>query len=480
MDPLELSLQPVTELAPLIASRKVSPVELVLAYISRIESLDPVVKAFISVDSDRAMLAARQAETEITQGHYRGPLHGLCVAVKDNIETEQFITSAGSKLLSGWKPTEDAPVIDKLRKAGAIVLGKTNMHEFAYGGTCTNEYFGAVRNPWNTNHVPGGSSGGSAVAVALGMCSFALGTDTAGSVRLPAAMCGVVGYKPEIGRVSIHGVIPLAWSLDHVGPITHSVNDAAIVSNVIESTSDVATKAVASPTGARDLEGVRLGIPTEYFYEPLQPDVGTTVRDALNVLTKCGAELVEVEWNSVKHSNSITWTIILAEAAAYHRRWQSIEGDSYEVSTRANLEQGCFLPATAYVQAQRARTVLVDDANRVLKDVDALITPTLPITAPEIGQETVELGGKTREINPVFIRLTNPFNVTGFPAISVPCGFGNDGLPIGLQIATGRSDESTLLHVAGVYEKATDWCRNRQNLHLLTQQARIVDSNAQQ
>jgi aspartyl-tRNA(Asn)/glutamyl-tRNA(Gln) amidotransferase subunit A len=437
----ELCFASASELVRMLAERQVSSVEVTRAFIERIQRLDSELRAYITVDAEQALAEAEQA---------RGPLHGLPVAVKDNIPTRGLRTTGGSRMLRDWVPDHDAPVVHRLRQAGGVVLGKTNLHEFAYGGTCTNVEFGAVRNPWNRACVPGGSSGGSGAAVAAGLAPAALGTDTAGSIRLPACQCGVVGLKARYGLVSIESVIPLAWSLDHVGPITRTVADAALL---LEAAS-------AQPTGVPAWQrGLRLGLPRAYFFEALQPDVAVAVEQALGVLRGLGATFVNVEWPAVKLSNSVTWTIILAEASAYHRPWLRERPEDYSDATRADLELGEHVAATDYIQAQRARSVLKQQVEQVLAQVDALVTPMLAITAPRIGQTTVEVGGKVKEINPVFIRLADPFNVTGLPAISVPCGFGADGLPIGLQIAAATED--TVLQVAHAYESATEWHTRR-------------------
>jgi aspartyl-tRNA(Asn)/glutamyl-tRNA(Gln) amidotransferase subunit A len=436
-----LCFLPASELVALLAAREISSVEVTRAFLERIERFDPELRAYITVDAEQAL-----AEAE----HARGPLHGLPVAVKDNIPTRGLRTTGGSRVLRDWVPDHDASVVQRLREAGGVVLGKTNLHEFAYGGTCTNVEFGAVRNPWNKACVPGGSSGGSGVAVAAGLAPAALGTDTAGSIRLPACQCGVVGLKARYGLVSIESVIPLAWSLDHVGPITRTVGDAALLLQAISG------QTIAVPAWQR---GLRLGVPRAYFFDGLQPEVEAAVEQALDVLNGLGATLVDVEWPAVKLSNSATWTIILAEASAYHRPWLRERPQDYSDATRADLELGERVAATDYIQAQRARTVLKQQVEAVLAQVDALVTPMLAITAPKIGQTTVEVGGKVKEINPVFIRLADPFNLTGQPAISVPCGFSTDGLPIGLQIAAATED--AVLQVAQAYESATDWHTRR-------------------
>jgi aspartyl-tRNA(Asn)/glutamyl-tRNA(Gln) amidotransferase subunit A len=446
----DLCFASVSELAGMLAARQVSSVEVTRAYLTRIERYDASLRAFITVDADQALASARAADAVQER---RGALHGVPIAVKDNIPTRGLRTTGGSRVLADWVPEHDAPVVRRLREAGAVILGKTNLHEFAYGGTCTNVEFGAVRNPWNQACVPGGSSGGSGAAVAAGLAAAALGTDTAGSVRLPACQCGVVGLKATYGRVSIQDVIPLAWSLDHVGPITRSVADAALLLEVL------AERVSPPPLLAGGPGGLRLGVPRAYFFEGLQPDVEAAVEAALEVLRGLGATLVEVEWPAVHLSNSATWTVILAEASAYHRPWFRARPEAYSEETRKNLELGEMLAASDYVQAQRARTVLKQQVKRVLSEVDALVTPMLAITAPKIGQTTVEVGGKVKDINPVFIRLADPFNLTGLPAISVPCGFGKDGLPVGLQIAGAA--EPTVLRVAGAYESATNWHTRR-------------------
>jgi aspartyl-tRNA(Asn)/glutamyl-tRNA(Gln) amidotransferase subunit A len=446
----ELHYLPATELAQLVSQRKVSSVEITQAYLERIGRLDDALRAFITVDPDGALAQARAADSATVSGGLHGALHGVPVAIKDNIATAGIRTTAGSRVLANWVPEEDAPVVRDLKRAGAVIVGKTNLHEFAYGGTCTNVEFGAVRNPWNTAHVPGGSSGGSGVAVAAGLCAAALGTDTAGSVRLPASQCGVVGLKPTYGRTSLAGVTPLAWSLDHVGPLSRTVADAALVYRVLSGT---------PPPSMIDagIAGLRLGVPRTFFFDSLQSDVAAAVERALDSLREMGATLVDVAWPDVDRSNSITWTIILGEASAYHRSWLQTRPEAYSEETRQNLRIGERLTAAEYVQAQRARSVVQRRAAEVMTGVDALVTPSLQITAPRIGQASVELGGKVKDINPVFIRLSDPFNVTGQPAISVPCGFGDNGLPIGLQIAGRPFDEEMVLRVASAFESATPW-----------------------
>jgi aspartyl-tRNA(Asn)/glutamyl-tRNA(Gln) amidotransferase subunit A len=446
----ELCFLPATALIGLLASKKVSAEEVTRGLLERIQRYDPHLRAFITVDADGALAQARAADASRDE---QRPLRGVPVAIKDNIATQGLRTTAGSRVLADWIPTNDAPVVRRLKEAGAVILGKTNMHEFAYGGTCANVEFGAVRNPWNMDHVPGGSSGGSGVAVAAGLATLALGTDTAGSVRLPACQCGIVGLKPTYGRVSIQGVVPLAWSLDHVGPMTRTVADAALLFAVLAGCEQ------ADLTGG--IRGLRLGVPRRYFFNGLQPDVESAVGRALEVLAELGAEVVDVDWPGVELSNSVTWTIVMAEASAYHRAWFRERPDDYSAETRANLALAETLPAADYVQAQRARTVLQQAVTDVLERVDALVTPALAITAPRIGQTTVTVDGKTKEINPVFIRLADPFNVTGLPAISVPCGFGVDGLPIGLQIAAAPFAEHTVLRIAHAFEQATEWHQKR-------------------
>jgi len=445
-----------TAVAAGIAARQFSSAEVTTELLARIDRYDGQLHAFITVDPEQALAAARRADQRLAHipDQAGGPLHGVPIAIKDNIATRGLRTTAGSRVLADWIPDHDAPVIRSLERAGGVILGKTNLHEFAYGGTCTNIEFGAVRNPWHTAHVPGGSSGGSGAAVAASLCPAALGTDTAGSVRLPAAQCGVVGLKPTYGRISIEGVVPLAWSLDHVGPMARTVADVALLYGVL---AGVPPALSAAP----ELVGLRLGVPRPYFFDALQADVAAAVEAALARLSELGAVLVETDWPGVEVSNSATWTIILAEASAYHRPWFRTRPEAYSAETRGNLELGEFVPASDYVQAQRVRSVLRARVHELLRDVDALVTPSLAITAPRIGETSVTVGGKVKPINPVFIRLADPFNLTGLPAISVPCGFGAEGLPIGLQIAAAPYAEDTVLRIAAAYEANTDWHMRR-------------------
>jgi aspartyl-tRNA(Asn)/glutamyl-tRNA(Gln) amidotransferase subunit A len=461
----ELSFQSARQLAQRVARKEISPVELVEAFLSRVEQLDGRLGAYITVTGDEAIAAARRAEQAILAGEAVGPLHGIPIALKDNIATRGIRTTAGSRILAEWVPDEDAAVAERLRAAGTVCLGKTNLHEFAYGGTSTNPHYGAARNPWDRERVPGGSSGGSAAAVAAGLCVAAVGTDTAGSVRLPACQCGVVGLKPTYGRVSRFGITPLAWSLDHAGPITRSVEDAALMLEAMAGPDPRDASTVRAPledVTARldgDVKGLRLGVPTEFFFEGLDAEVEAAVRRAIAALEGLGATVQAVELPSARYSNSATWTIILAEASSYHRAWLRTRGAEYGADVRANLQQGEFLPATDYLQAQRVRTVMRREVRAALERVDALVAPMLAIVSPKIGQETVRVGGKERPINPVFIRLAAPFNLTGLPALAVPCGFSRAGLPIGLQLAGRPFDEATVLRLGYAYEQSTDWHR---------------------
>ena len=428
------------ELARRIANRELSSTELTRAYLERIERFDPLLRAFITVDAERAVARAKAADTTLPSG----ALHGVPIAVKDNIATRGLRTTAGSRVLSSWVPDADAPVVRSLADAGAVLIGKTNLHEFAYGGTCTNVEFGAVRNPWNPAHVPGGSSGGSGVAVAAGLCAAALGTDTAGSVRLPAAQCGVVGLKPTYGRTSIQGVIPLAWSLDHAGPMCRSARDAALMLEALTG------KAVRDR--AVNVKTLRLGVPRALFYEDLDPEVRKAVVKATDTLSRITSGARDVVLPMPAQSRDLpvlpeTYVRILgAEAHAFHLEMLHAHPDRYNAGTRKSIESGAAVTAADYIRARQDMQRLRAESGRLFADADLLITPTAPAAAFEFGVRRV-----------AFLRNTAPWNLLGLPSVSVPCGFTTEGLPIGLQITGAAGRDNAVLALAALYQKATDW-----------------------
>jgi aspartyl-tRNA(Asn)/glutamyl-tRNA(Gln) amidotransferase subunit A len=466
-----LAFLPLAELAPQLARRAVSPVELTRLYLARIERYDPTLRAYITVTAEAALAAARAAEQEIVAGRYRGPLHGVPLAIKDLLWTAGVRTTAGSRILADFVPTEDATTVARLRAAGAVLLGKTNLEEFAYGATSINPHYGACRNPWHCEHLAGGSSGGSAVAVVAGLCAAALGSDTGGSIRQPAALCGLVGLKPTYGRVSRHGAIPLSWAQDTVGPMTRTVRDAALLLQVLAGPDDrdPACSAVPVPdyTAAVDagVRGLRLGVPTEFFWERLDPEVERAVRAAIDVLAGLGARVEPLAFPHWPATAAAGATILAAEAATYHADWLRTRPEDYGPAVRARLRVGATLLALDYLQAQQARAVLVREARALFARCDALLTPAVPLPAPRLDADQITWPDGTREdIRGATLRFTRPFNLLGFPALSVPCGFTAGGLPVGLQVVGRPFDEPTVLRVAAAYEAATDWTARRPSL----------------
>ncbi len=455
----ELTTLTVAEAARLLERRELSPVELTEACLERIQALEPRLNAFITVTGEEALATARERQEELARGQRRGPLHGIPMALKDLIDTAGVRTTAGSRILAERVPREDATVAARLREAGAVFLGKLNLHEFAFGGTNVNPHYGPARNPWDLERIPGGSSGGSGVAVAAGECLASLGSDTGGSIRLPAALCGITGLKPTYGRVSLHGVIPLAWSLDHVGPMCRTAEDCAIVLGAIAGPDgrDIYAADVPVPDYRAQLgggvRGLRVGVPREHFFEGTDAEVAEAVRRAVELLAELGAEVREV---SLPHTELLAQTvaaIMVPEVLAYHLNWLRERPQDYGEDVRLRLEMGVVYPAVAYVQAQRLRRALVQEWGWVFQEIDLLATPTTRIPAPGL-----EEGGKV-QTTMALIRNTNPFNLTGQPAISLPCGFTRSGLPIGLQLVGRWWEEGTVLRAAHAYQQATDWHR---------------------
>jgi aspartyl-tRNA(Asn)/glutamyl-tRNA(Gln) amidotransferase subunit A len=470
-------LETIAEIAPRLRRKEVSPVELTRACLERIEKLNPALNAFITVTAESALAEARAAESELSRGEWRGPLHGIPIAIKDLIDTAGVRTTAGSELYKDRVPAQDAEVVRRLRQAGAVILGKNNLHEFAYGGSSLVSFFGDVHNPWNEAHMAGGSSGGSAAAVAAGLCYAAIGTDTAGSVREPAALCGCVGIKPTYGRVSTRGVIPLSWSLDHVGPLAATVGDAAIVLQAIAGYDSLDANSADVPVpdyvaglghGAKML---RVGIPRAYFFDALDDEVGAAVEQALSVIGACGdsrarlasrAELdvshpkgvpLAVEIREVEIEVSSDRTVQAAESYACHAENIARAPELYQPETLRRIRSGEEISAAEYVQRRREQDEQRRRIREIFSEVDLLVTPTTPIPAPAIADLKKD-SAALRPAELTLLRNTRPFNVWGLPAISVPCGFTKSGMPIGLQIAGAPWREDLVLRLAGAYELA--------------------------
>ena len=448
------NLETIAELAPRLRRKEISPVELTRGCLDRIEKLNPALNAFITVTAESALAEAQAAEDEISREGWRGPLHGIPVALKDLIDTAGTRTTAGSALFEHRVPSEDADVARRLRRAGAVILGKNNLHEFAYGGSSLVSFFGDIHNPRNVGHIAGGSSGGSAAAVAAGLCYAAIGTDTAGSIREPAALCGCVGIKPTYGRVSARGVIPLSWSLDHVGPLTAKVGDAAIVLQAIAGydaldvcSADVAVADYVSALrdGAKKL---RVGIPRKYFYDELDDEVRAAVERAITVI---GALVEDVREVQIEVSSDRT--VQAAESFAYHAENVAQRPELYQPETLRRIRSGERISAAEYIQRRRELDEERRKARNIFAEVDLLVTPATPIPAPAIADLKKDPAA-LRPAELTLLRNTRPFNVWGLPAISVPCGFTKSGLSIGLQIAGPHWREDLVLRLAYAFEQA--------------------------
>jgi aspartyl-tRNA(Asn)/glutamyl-tRNA(Gln) amidotransferase subunit A len=454
--PEDLCLLTLTDAGALLRARSLSPLELTQACLRRIERLNPRLNAFITVTAESALEQARAAEDEISRGLYRGPLHGMPLALKDLIDTAGVATTAASALFKNRVPKADAEVVRRLKQAGAVLLGKLNLHEFAYGGSGLISYFGVVRNPWAPEHIAGGSSSGAAAAVAAGLCFGALGTDTAGSIRLPAACCGIVGFKPTYGLVSTRGVVPLASSYDHAGPMARSVRDAALLLQAIAGydPQDLASRELPAPDYAAEISNhsrsLRAGILRQFFFEDLDAEVVAAINNALQVLETLVAELSDA---SIPVDTDRT--VQAAEAYAYHAAFVAEHPHLYQPETLRRIRSGEEITAAAYIEKRRELEQMRSAARDLFAGCDLLVTPTVPLPAPAIAELQAN-PDELRKRELVLLRNTRPFNVLGLPAISVPCGFTAAGLPIGLQIAGPPAGEALVLRLAQAYEQATD------------------------
>jgi aspartyl-tRNA(Asn)/glutamyl-tRNA(Gln) amidotransferase subunit A len=460
MPETDLATLDLASVARLLKRRTVSPVEVTRAVLDQIHSVTDRLNAFLTVTADAALADARRAERAIRAGRYRGPLHGVPVSVKDLIQTAGTRTTCGSKILADWLPAEDATVIRRLREAGAVLVGKTHLHEFAYGPTNLNPHYGPARNPWDAGRMTGGSSGGSGVAVATGCSYLSIGTDSGGSVRIPAALCGVVGLKPTYGRISRAGIFPLSWSQDHAGPITRTVTDAALALQALagfdpadpgSSRKPVPNLSKALRTG---VNGLRLGVPREFFWDDVDREVTEVVQKAIALLAGLGASVREVRWPMAAEAKALSFLIMGAEAFSVHERWLKERPKDYGADVRQRLAQGATILAADYLRAQRLRRRFIESLETVLAKCDVLLTPTVAVAAPPLEAVTLQWASGAETMTAALPRLTRPFNLTGTPALSVPCGFTSGRLPVGLQIAGRAFAEATVLRVGHAYEEA--------------------------
>ncbi len=461
-----LAFAPLERLAPLVARGKISPVELVELAARRIERLNPSLNAFLALALDSARREARRAEREIRAGRRRGPLHGIPLSIKDNILTRGVVTTAGSKILAGYRPAADAAAVRHLTRAGAILLGKTNLHEFAYGITSENPHYGPVRNPWDTRRIAGGSSGGSAAALAAGIGWGSVGSDTGGSVRIPASLCGVVGLKPTFGSVSCEGVTPLSPSLDHVGPLAASVTGVAWLLDAIAGRRPPAAagRPWAPPrrsggSRGRPLARARIGRASGNFAQGVDPEVRAAVEAAARQFERLGAAIREISLPGVDRWVAEAAEIAFAEARDYHESagFFPARAQEYGEDVRRHLDRGGEIRATDYLAAMRHMREARAGWNRMLEGCDALLAPATPIPAPLLGEKTVTIEGREETVRSALLRLCRPANFTGAPALVLPCGLTRAGLPIGLQLMGPLGGEDGLLAIGYAYEQAAPW-----------------------
>ena len=450
----------------LLERRQLSPVELAEAYLGAIERLNPEINAYVTVTAERARADAERTTAEIAAGNYLGPLHGIPIGLKDLYDTAGIETFGGAEVLRGRVPEVDSTPARKLREAGSVLLGKTNTHEFAWGTTTNNPHTGATHNPWDTGRIPGGSSGGSGAAIAARLAAGTLGTDTGGSIRIPAALNGCVGLKPTFGRASKAGVLPMSWQFDHPGPIARTVEDAAILLEAIAGydPDDFATVPVAVPDYRTALgggvKGLRIGVPRDQFFGLLDGEVLVAVEEALETLRGLGAEVFDIDAGFTREETIKAWALVIAEGQVHHKPYFGTRPDAYSEEL-ANVMRQSLPDALGLTEAYRASYDIKEGVRRAFESVDVMVTPTTMRAASLIGEDQVEVEGVRLSTGAAFASLTMPFNIAGVPAMSLPCGFTAEGLPIGLQIAGRPFDEATVLRVGHAYECATEWHRRR-------------------
>lgn len=472
MTDTDLAFASIEEIGKLFRKRRLSPVDLTKLMLARIGRLNPKLNAYITVTAELALAQAKKAEAELyaprgRKGHRdRGLLHGIPISLKDNIYTKDIRTTAGSKILKDFVPQRDAVVVSQLKEAGAVILGKTNLHEFAYGVTTNNPHYGPTRNPWDLARIPGGSSGGSAAAVAAGLCYGSIGTDTGGSIRIPAALCGIVGLKPNYRRVSTDGVVPLSKQLDHVGPLARSAADAALLLRAVTQGNYMEGTGFKAPRSC-DFQGVNqirqkptkplhIGIPQDYFWEGIDPEVREIQWRAVEAARRHGVTFHELRCASVHSWTEPSTRIALADATSFHQQsgWFPARAEEYGEDVRTRLKMGLDVLATDYLRALDLRFLAWLQLFGQAGPVQVLAVPANPVAAPLIGQEEVTIGGKSETARAALLRLHRPANFAEVPAVSVPCGFTSGGLPVGLQLIGMTWTEKMLLRLAHAFERA--------------------------
>ena len=457
----------IVELAGQLERCEISPVEIVQNYLSRVNRINSKLNAFVTVSADVALRAARIAEEEIRAGKYRGPLHGIPVAIKDILDTSGIRTTYGSAVFRDNVPLRDATVVSRLKDAGAIILGKTNTHEFAFGVTTNNPHYGPTRNPWDLDRIPGGSSGGSAAAVAASLCCSAVGTDTGGSVRIPSAFCGTVGFKPTYGRISKAGVYPLATRLDHVGPIVSSVQDAAIMLQVLTGFDESDPHSLRAPVPDfsqeidSSIEGTKIVTSPDLIPDVMDPQLESAYHRAISKIEKMGGEILEKKIETADQILPCSSKILLAEAAAQHSELMKTNSDKYGAVVLDRLRTAQRITTEEYTNALRESEVIRQEIEGLFQDANFLLTPSVQILPPKIGDDTVTVGSERLDVPSCCVRFMRLANITGMPAVVLPYGFSVEGLPLSIQLMAPRLGEVKLLNLAHVLEKATPELRNQ-------------------
>lgn len=469
-----LSSLTIAQLSSLIKKKEVSPVEVVKTTIERMEDVEPHINAFITIDNKIMLQMAEQTEREILAGDYKGPLHGIPIGLKDMIQTEDYPTTMGSEIFALNQPKNDAYVVRKLKAAGAVIAGKHNTHQFAYGPTGDRSYYGPVHNPYDLNKMTGGSSSGSAAAVATGMNFGAIGTDTGGSVRIPASFCGIVGMKPTYGRFSKNGVFPLSWNLDHVGPMTRTVKDNAIILNAIQGYDRQDVNSVFSEqedfllSFKSDLKGIKVGVPRDYFYDHLNSEIRLNIESQIHLLTKLGADIIDVKIDGIETFDESQRTILASDAFALHKERLEQHPTLWDDEVKERLYTGKDVKGYAYSNALLHQQRLKESFYTVLKEVDLLITPTTPILPIDINSRHVDIEQYNQEhIRWSILKLTSPTNLTGLPSISIPSGLSKEGLPMGTQLIGRYFDEALLYQVSYILEQEIAFSSLEKDVNIL-------------
>ncbi|WP_233522963.1 amidase [Peribacillus saganii] len=448
-----------SRLSNAISEKQISPVEVTRQIIERISQVNPKINAYITVLAEQAVEDAEQAEQEISNGNWRGPLHGIPLGVKDVIYTKNINTTMGSQLFKDFVPDYNATVVEKLKQAGATIIGKQNTHEFAYGPTGDRSHFGPVRNPYNLSKMTGGSSSGSAAAVASGLCYGALGTDTGGSVRIPASVCGIVGMKPTFGRVSKYGLYPTSWTLDHIGPLTRSVKDNAILLNALSGYDSQDYYSIKTDQEdftrllGKGIKGSVIGIPSSFYFERVDSEVRNQVNHAIEVFKSLGAEIRPVDIPQLQEISLAHQMIVRCEAYAIHESTLTDTPELYDAEVKERLLSGLTPIALDYVKAIQMKQVAIHEFNQILEQVDIILIPTVPVLPPDIDQREVMVDGYPEHARSAMNRLNGPTNLNGFPSLQIPCGFSASGMPIGVQLIGKQLDEANLYRFGYAFEQ---------------------------